>query len=127
MKVLVVSDDPHIARLVEVNLLRTGNDVVVGYSYDDVERLAIEGKLEDVECVITDADLCHYSYDGANVIDFVRGVYEHPPHKLRFTVMSGYAEDHRRVRSITAPRPFVAYLSKPFHPRDLVQTVTRTI
>lgn len=127
MKVLVVSDDPHIARLVEVNLLRTGHNVVVGYSYDDVERLALEGKLADVECVVTDADLCHYSYDGANVIDFVRGVFEQPPRMLRFTVMSGYPKDDRRIQSITAPRPFVAYLGKPFHPRELVQMVTRTV
>lgn len=127
MKVLVVSDDPHIARLVEVNLLRTGHSVVIGHSYDDVERLAMEGKLEDVDGVVTDADLCNYSYDGANVIDFVRGVYEHPSHAVRFTVMSGYAQDHRRVQSITVPRPFVAYLSKPFHPRELVQMVTRTV
>jgi DNA-binding response OmpR family regulator len=116
--VLVVDDEPHIARLIEVNLVRAGYRVLKARSAAEAFEAAIR---ETPELILLDADMP--AADGGEVSEQLRRDLRTRSIPLVMLTPKGTAPDILRVRF-----PGISsVLVKPFSPGKLLALVRRTL
>ena len=113
--VLVVDDSPTMRRMVSTSLrlLSSIKSTEAGNGLEAIERLAVE----PVDLMILDLNMP--DMHGIEVIDFVRGhhAYKHIP----IVVLTTKSEDESRAQALAAGAS--RYLTKPFDPKYLAETV----
>ncbi len=115
-KILVVDDERHIVRLVEVNLQRAGYDVIA--AYDGIEALE-KTKSEKPEMIILDVMMPRM--DGFEVLKELRG---NPESKdIPVIMLTAKAQDADIFKGWSSGVD--SYLTKPFNPRELLAFVER--
>jgi len=115
-KILVVDDERHIVRLVEVNLQRAGYDVVT--AYDGVEALEKVAS-EKPDMIVLDVMMPRK--DGFEVLQDLQatpGTQNIPV--IMLTAKAQDADIFRGWQSGVS-----SYLTKPFNPRELLTFVER--
>ncbi len=115
-KILVVDDERHIVRLVEVNLTRAGYDVVT--AYDGVEALEQFAKEKPDMLVL---DVMMPRMDGFEVL---KKLQSDPASKgVPIIMLTAKAQDADIFRGWSSG--VSSYLTKPFNPRELLTFVER--
>ncbi len=115
-KILVVDDERHIVRLVEVNLTRAGYDVVS--AYDGVE--ALEKVAEDIPDMIV-LDVMMPRMDGFEVL---KNLQADPRYKdIPVIMLTAKAQDADIFKGWQSG--VSSYLTKPFNPKELLVFVQR--
>lgn len=115
-KILVVDDERHIVRLVEVNLTRAGYDVVS--AYDGVE--ALEKVAEDIPDMIV-LDVMMPRMDGFEVL---KNLQADPKYKdIPVIMLTAKAQDADIFKGWQSG--VSSYLTKPFNPKELLVFVQR--
>ena len=115
-KILVVDDERHIVRLVEVNLTRAGYDVVS--AYDGVE--ALEKVEEDMPDMIV-LDVMMPRMDGFEVL---KNLQADPKYKdIPVIMLTAKAQDADIFKGWQSG--VSSYLTKPFNPKELLVFVQR--
>ncbi|HUS80267.1 MAG TPA: response regulator [Armatimonadota bacterium] len=115
-KILVVDDERHIVRLVEVNLARAGYDVVV--AYDGVEALEVFQK-EKPDMVVLDVMMPRM--DGFEVLKKLQA--DADSRDVPVIMLTAKAQDADIFRGWSSG--VSSYLTKPFNPRELLTFVER--
>ncbi len=115
-KILVVDDEKHIVRLVEVNLRRAGYDVVK--AYDGKEALEVV-KGENPDMVILDVMMPQM--DGFEVLKRLRADPE--TNELPVIMLTAKAQDADVFKGWQSGVD--SYLTKPFSPMELLTFVKR--
>lgn len=115
-KILVVDDERHIVRLVEVNLARAGYDVVV--AYDGVEALEVFAK-EKPDMVVLDVMMPRM--DGFEVLKKLQA--DPNSQDVPVIMLTAKAQDADIFRGWSSG--VSSYLTKPFNPRELLTFVER--
>jgi len=115
-KILVVDDERHIVRLVEVNLQRAGYDVVT--AYDGVEALEVFEK-EDPDMVVLDVMMPRM--DGFEVLKKLQA--DPNSQDVPVIMLTAKAQDADIFRGWSSG--VSSYLTKPFNPRELLTFVER--
>ncbi len=115
-KILVVDDERHIVRLVEVNLQRTGYDVVT--AYDGLEAIE-QTKAEKPDMIILDVMMPRM--DGFEVLKELRGNAE--TKDIPVIMLTAKAQDADIFKGWSSGVD--SYLTKPFNPRELLAFVER--
>ena len=115
-KILVVDDERHIVRLVEVNLQRAGYDVVV--AYDGVEALEVFAR-EKPDMVVLDVMMPRM--DGFEVLKKLQADPE--SRNVPVIMLTAKAQDADIFRGWSSG--VSSYLTKPFNPRELLTFVER--
>lgn len=115
-KILVVDDERHIVRLVEVNLVRAGYDVVV--AYDGVEALEVFAK-EKPDMVVLDVMMPRM--DGFEVLKKLQS--DPASRDVPVIMLTAKAQDADIFRGWSSG--VSSYLTKPFNPRELLTFVER--
>ncbi len=115
-KIMVVDDERHIVRLVEVNLQRVGYDVVS--AYDGVEALE---KITAEKPAMIILDVMMPRMDGFEVLKELRG---NPETKdIPVIMLTAKAQDADIFKGWSSGVD--SYLTKPFNPRELLVFVER--
>ncbi len=115
-KILVVDDERHIVRLVEVNLQRAGYDVIA--AYDGIEAME-KTKSEKPDMIILDVMMPRM--DGFEVLKELRG---NPESKdIPVIMLTAKAQDADIFKGWASGVD--SYLTKPFNPRELLAFVER--
>ncbi len=115
-KILVVDDERHIVRLVEVNLTRAGYDGVT--AYDGVEALEQFAKEKPDMLVL---DVMMPRMDGFEVL---KKLQSDPASKgVPIIMLTAKAQDADIFRGWSSG--VSSYLTKPFNPRELLTFVER--
>jgi two-component system, OmpR family, alkaline phosphatase synthesis response regulator PhoP len=115
-KILVVDDERHIVRLVEVNLQRAGYDVVT--AYDGIEALE-KVKSEKPDMLVLDVMMPRK--DGFEVLQDLQanpGTADIP-----VIMLTAKAQDADIFKGWSSG--VSSYLTKPFNPRELLTFVER--
>lgn len=115
-KILVVDDERHIVRLVEVNLARAGYDVSV--AYDGVEALEVFAK-EKPDMVVLDVMMPRM--DGFEVLKKLQA--DPNSQDVPVIMLTAKAQDADIFRGWSSG--VSSYLTKPFNPRELLTFVER--
>ena len=115
-KILVVDDERHIVRLVEVNLARAGYNVVV--AYDGVEALEVFQK-EHPDMVVLDVMMPRM--DGFEVLKKLQA--DPDSRDIPVIMLTAKAQDADIFRGWSSG--VSSYLTKPFNPRELLTFVER--
>jgi len=115
-KILVVDDERHIVRLVEVNLTRAGYDVLT--AYDGVE--ALEKVKEDEPDMIV-LDVMMPRMDGFEVLKRLQA--DPDTQDIPVIMLTAKAQDADIFRGWSSG--VSSYLTKPFNPRELLTFVER--
>ena len=115
-KILVVDDERHIVRLVEVNLARAGYDVVV--AYDGVEALEVFQKQKPDMVVL---DVMMPRMDGFEVLKKLQA--DPDSRDVPVIMLTAKAQDADIFRGWSSG--VSSYLTKPFNPRELLTFVER--
>lgn len=115
-KILVVDDERHIVRLVEVNLARAGYDVAV--AYDGVEALEVFAK-EKPDMVVLDVMMPRM--DGFEVLKKLQA--DPNSQDVPVIMLTAKAQDADIFRGWSSG--VSSYLTKPFNPRELLTFVER--
>ncbi len=115
-KILVVDDERHIVRLVEVNLARAGYDVVS--AYDGVEALE-KVKSEKPDMIVLDVMMPRM--DGFEVLKRLQADPE--TQDIPVIMLTAKAQDADIFRGWSSG--VSSYLTKPFNPRELLTFVER--
>lgn len=116
--ILVVDDEPSVRGVVEAVLFADGFDVTT--VRDGEEALdAMEERLPDAVVL----DLMMPSMTGWEVLDEIRRDPRHRHSRVPVLVLTAKATDWDRDRTAAADH----FMSKPFEPDELVQTLTRLI
>lgn len=115
-KILVVDDERHIVRLVEVNLQRAGYDVVT--AYDGVEALE-KVKTEKPEMIVLDVMMPRM--DGFEVLQHLQA--DPATADIPVIMLTAKAQDADIFRGWQSG--VSSYLTKPFNPRELLTFVER--
>jgi two-component system, OmpR family, alkaline phosphatase synthesis response regulator PhoP len=115
-QILVVDDERHIVRLVEVNLTRAGYDV--NTAYDGVEALEkIEESLPDMIVL----DVMMPRMDGFEVL---KNLQSNPKYKdIPVIMLTAKAQDADIFKGWQSG--VSSYLTKPFNPKELLVFVER--
>ncbi len=115
-KILVVDDERHIVRLVEVNLTRAGYDVVT--AYDGVEALeAVKNETPDMIVL----DVMMPRMDGFEVLRRLQADPE--TQNIPVIMLTAKAQDADVFKGWSSG--VSSYLTKPFNPRELLTFVER--
>lgn len=115
-KILVVDDERHIVRLVEVNLQRAGYDVVT--AYDGVEALE-QVEEEDPDMIVLDVMMPRM--DG---FDVLKNLQSDPQYKdIPVIMLTAKAQDADIFKGWQSG--VSSYLTKPFNPKELLVFVER--
>ena len=115
-KILVVDDERHIVRLVEVNLERAGYDVVT--AYDGVEALE-QVEEEDPDMIVLDVMMPRM--DG---FDVLKNLQSDPEYKdIPVIMLTAKAQDADIFKGWQSG--VSSYLTKPFNPKELLVFVER--
>jgi len=115
-KILVVDDERHIVRLVEVNLTRAGYDIVT--AYDGVE--ALESVKSDTPDMIV-LDVMMPRMDGFEVLRRLQADPE--TQNIPVIMLTAKAQDADIFKGWSSG--VSSYLTKPFNPRELLTFVER--
>ena len=115
-KILVVDDERHIVRLVEVNLSRAGYDVET--AYDGVEALE-KVKATDPDMIVLDVMMPRM--DGFEVLKRLQADTE--TQDIPVIMLTAKAQDADIFRGWSSG--VSSYLTKPFNPRELLTFVER--
>ncbi len=115
-KILVVDDEPHIVRLVEVNLQRAGYDVV--QAMDGIEALE-QVKAEKPEMIILDVMMPRM--DGFTVLKHLKADPE--TQEIPVIMLTAKAQDADIFKGWQSGVD--SYLTKPFNPMELLTFVKR--
>lgn len=115
-KILVVDDERHIVRLVEVNLARAGYDVAT--AYDGVEALE-KVKSEKPDMIVLDVMMPRM--DGFEVLKRLQADPE--TQDIPVIMLTAKAQDADIFRGWSSG--VSSYLTKPFNPRELLTFVER--
>lgn len=115
-KILVVDDERHIVRLVEVNLTRAGYDVVT--AYDGVEALE-KVKSEHPDMIVLDVMMPRM--DGFEVLKRLQA--DPATQDIPVIMLTAKAQDADIFRGWSSG--VSSYLTKPFNPRELLTFVER--
>jgi two-component system alkaline phosphatase synthesis response regulator PhoP len=115
-KILVVDDEPHIVRLVEVNLQRAGYDVVK--AMDGVEALE-QVKAEKPDMVVLDVMMPRM--DGFTVLKHLKADPE--TQEIPVIMLTAKAQDADIFKGWQSGVD--SYLTKPFNPMELLTFVKR--
>lgn len=115
-KILVVDDERHIVRLVEVNLARAGYDVVT--AYDGVEALE-KVKAEEPDMIVLDVMMPRM--DGFEVLKRLQA--DPDTQDIPVIMLTAKAQDADIFRGWSSG--VSSYLTKPFNPRELLTFVER--
>ena len=110
-KILVVDDERHIVRLVEVNLARAGYDVAT--AYDGVEALE-KVKSEKPDMIVLDVMMPRM--DGFEVLKRLQADPE--TQDIPVIMLTAKAQDADIFRGWSSG--VSSYLTKPFNPRELL-------
>ena len=115
-RILVVDDERHIVRLVQVNLERAGYEVVT--AFDGKEAV---GKVKEVMPELIVCDVMMPYMDGFEVLRTVRADPE--TRDIPFIMLTAKAQDADIFRGWSSGVD--AYLTKPFNPMELLAFVKR--
>lgn len=115
-KILVVDDERHIVRLVEVNLQRAGYDVVT--AYDGVEALE-KVKADKPDMIVLDVMMPRM--DGFEVLQNLQADPESA--EIPVIMLTAKAQDADIFKGWQSG--VSSYLTKPFNPRELLTFVER--
>jgi two-component system alkaline phosphatase synthesis response regulator PhoP/two-component system response regulator VicR len=115
-KILVVDDEPHIVRLVEVNLQRAGYDVIK--AMDGVEALE-QVKAEKPDMVVLDVMMPRM--DGFTVLKHLKADPE--TQEIPVIMLTAKAQDADIFKGWQSGVD--SYLTKPFNPMELLTFVKR--
>lgn len=115
-KILVVDDERHIVRLVEVNLVRAGYDVIT--AYDGVEALE-KVKQEEPDMIVLDVMMPRM--DGFEVLKHLQA--DPDTQDIPVIMLTAKAQDADIFRGWSSG--VSSYLTKPFNPRELLTFVER--
>ncbi len=115
-KILVVDDERHIVRLVEVNLSRAGYEVET--AYDGVEALE-KVKATDPDMIVLDVMMPRM--DGFEVLKRLQADSE--TQDIPVIMLTAKAQDADIFRGWSSG--VSSYLTKPFNPRELLTFVER--
>ncbi len=115
-KILVVDDERHIVRLVEVNLSRAGYEVLT--AYDGVEALEVFAR-EKPDMVVLDVMMPRM--DGFEVLKKLQA--DHSSANVPIIMLTAKAQDADIFRGWSSG--VSSYLTKPFNPRELLTFVER--
>ncbi|MFW5867902.1 MAG: response regulator transcription factor [Armatimonadota bacterium] len=115
-KILVVDDERHIVRLVEVNLSRAGYDVAT--AYDGVEALE---KVEEEKPDMIVLDVMMPRMDGFEVLKRLQA--DPDTQDIPVIMLTAKAQDADIFRGWSSG--VSSYLTKPFNPRELLTFVER--
>jgi two-component system alkaline phosphatase synthesis response regulator PhoP/two-component system response regulator VicR len=115
-KILVVDDERHIVRLVEVNLSRAGYDVAT--AYDGVEALE-KVEEEDLDMIVLDVMMPRM--DGFEVLKRLQA--DPDTQDIPVIMLTAKAQDADIFRGWSSG--VSSYLTKPFNPRELLTFVER--
>lgn len=117
-RILVVDDERHIVRLVQVNLERGGYEVVT--AYDGVEALAKVGE-QPPDMIVLDVMMPHK--DGFEVLKELK---QNPQTAdIPVIMLTAKAQDADVFRGWQSG--VASYLTKPFNPMELTTWVTNTL
>ncbi len=115
-KILVVDDEKHIVKLVEVNLKKHGYDVVT--AYDGVEAL------EKVESEHPDMLVLDVMMPRMNGFDVLKRLQSNPhTQEIPVIMLTAKAQDADIFKGWQSG--VSSYLTKPFNPRELLTFVER--
>lgn len=115
-RILVVDDERHIVRLVQVNLEKVGYQVIT--AYDGVEALEAVGK-EKPDMVILDVMMPRM--DGFEVLKKLQA--DASTRDIPVIMLTAKAQDADIFRGWSSG--VSSYLTKPFNPRELLTFVER--
>jgi two-component system alkaline phosphatase synthesis response regulator PhoP len=115
-KVLVVDDEPHIVRLVEVNLQRAGYDVIK--AMDGVEALE-QVKAEIPDMIVLDVMMPRM--DGFTVLKHLKA--DPQTQEIPVIMLTAKAQDADIFKGWQSGVD--SYLTKPFNPMELLTFVKR--
>ena len=115
-KILVVDDERHIVRLVEVNLARAGYDVAT--AYDGIEALEVVKKARPDMIVL---DVMMPRMDGFEVLKRLQADEE--TQNIPVIMLTAKAQDADIFKGWSSG--VSSYLTKPFNPRELLTFVER--
>jgi two-component system alkaline phosphatase synthesis response regulator PhoP/two-component system response regulator VicR len=115
-KILVVDDERHIVRLVEVNLTRAGYDIVV--AYDGIEALEVVKK-EKPDMIVLDVMMPRM--DGFEVLKKLQA--DESTQNIPVIMLTAKAQDADIFKGWSSG--VSSYLTKPFNPRELLTFVER--
>ncbi|MDH7568672.1 MAG: response regulator [Armatimonadota bacterium] len=115
-RILVVDDERHIVRLVQVNLERAGYEVVT--AFDGKEAVS---KVKDVRPDLIVCDVMMPYMDGFEVLRTIRADPE--TREIPFIMLTAKAQDADIFRGWSSGVD--AYLTKPFNPMELLAFVKR--
>lgn len=115
-KILVVDDERHIVRLVEVNLVRAGYDVIA--AYDGEEALEQVG-IEEPDMIVLDVMMPRL--DG---FETLKRLQANPDtQNIPVIMLTAKAQDADIFRGWASG--VSAYLTKPFNPQELLTFIDR--
>ncbi|MFO8080653.1 MAG: response regulator [Armatimonadota bacterium] len=115
-KILVVDDERHIVRLVEVNLSRAGYEVET--AYDGVEALE---KVKETDPDMIVLDVMMPRMDGFEVLKRLQA--DSDTQDIPVIMLTAKAQDADIFRGWSSG--VSSYLTKPFNPRELLTFVER--
>lgn len=117
-KILVVDDEKHIVRLVEINLERAGYEVIT--ANDGVQALD-KIRAEKPDLVIL--DIMMPNMDGWEVLRIL--AQDPNTADLQVVVLSAKAQDADIAKTLASGQAI--HLTKPFNPRELLVLVERIL
>jgi len=115
-KILVVDDERHIVRLVEVNLTRAGYEILT--AYDGVEALE-KVKADKPDMIVLDVMMPRM--DGFEVLKRLQA--DASTQDIPVIMLTAKAQDADIFRGWSSG--VSSYLTKPFNPRELLTFVER--
>jgi CheY-like chemotaxis protein len=117
-RVLVVDDDPHVLKLLRVNLELEGYDVVAASSGEEALKLVASKNPDAMVC-----DVMMPGMTGLEVVRHIRADKKHS--KLPIVIVSAKALQGDLSAGDDAGAD--AYVTKPFDPQDLLDAVGRLL
>lgn len=117
-KVLIADDEIHIVQVVSIKLRNNGFDVLTAENGQAAYRLACD---EEPDLIVTDYQMPEMS--GIELIESIRKNPDLADTPVVMLTARGFAIDEQQKEELNIS----ACLSKPFSPRELLQSVTEII
>ncbi|MBI4717231.1 MAG: response regulator [Planctomycetes bacterium] len=117
-KILVVDDDVAMTRALAIRLRAAGFEVVVAHDADRGSRLAVS---ERPDVILLDVDMPHYS--GLELHECLR--FAERVRHVPVVYLSG--NDCATNRAVAFQQGARAFLSKPYEPARLIQTLNEVV
>ena len=118
LRVLVVDDDERVTRLLEANLSRAGYQVKTAPNGADAMRLLLQ---EPFHLVVADVEMPQL--DGLELVALIRA--DKVLQNLPVVLLSAHDSDDDMMKGLLQGADI--YLTKPFHPTELLTAVSRLL